>query len=194
MWQNTICTWADSSLEFHPSSSREDSLVLRLLSRFVQKRRRCRICRRCARHEHFGRWQEKNASHHRRLYVRNWYESNKNFHKRISSSQLQRDLHKSKFVQRRQGEQKHLSQYSLLGSVQKSERFCSNLASRSANFPRCDKVLQGIFCRCDLSSLRLLADRPSNDDSRGLVVAHRHLFRWQDGRLCPESSNLGTTC
>ena len=30
LWQNTICTRADSSLEFHPSS-REDSLVLRLL-------------------------------------------------------------------------------------------------------------------------------------------------------------------
>ena len=86
VWQNTIYCRADFLLEFHPSSSREDCLALRLLPRVLQKRRRYWICRRCARHEHFGWRQEKNASHHRRHYVRNRYQSDKNIYKKIYST------------------------------------------------------------------------------------------------------------
>ena len=58
----------------------------------------------------------------------------------------------------------------------KNSRDSNQVEHLDRQISQCNKVLQRIFCRCDFNSIRLLADRPSNDDSRRLAVAYRHLL------------------
>ena len=122
-----------------------------LLSGFVQQRRWCRICGGRSRHEHFGRRQEENVSHHRRPHIQNRYGSDTNFYERVSSSQLQCDLHKLKFVQQRPEEQKYLSQYSLLVLFKNPKDSTQIYSSQPTEFPKYHKVFYESFA--DATSL-----------------------------------------